>query len=148
MADEPIEERDRALYKILINEGYSHADAILLIAEADRSKLDEIFAKLRADPRRERDVKIMTPDEMSPGVIDLNAAKIRAETERFHKEMQLEKAQERRFREQMTALMRASEMTSYLLIVGTLRALLEVLIEEGTDLDENKKSVEEILNAF
>lgn len=148
MSEESIEDRDRALYKIMINEGWSHEDVVAMITSVDRSKLDEMLAKLRSDPRRERDVEIKAPDQISAGVVDLNAAKIRGELERFHQEKELEKAHERRFRERLTALMRASELTPYSLIVVTLRALLEVLQDDGTDLEESKNNVANVLNVF
>ena len=121
-----------------------------MIRDVERSKLDEMLTDLRANTdHRQRDVEILTPDQMKPGIVDLNAAKIRAKSDRFHKEIDAEHAQWERTRDQLTAVMRGSDESPYGLISATLNALLDVLLDdEGTDLEENKKKVVNVLNVF
>lgn len=87
------EGRDRALYMIMINEGWPQEDVASMIATADRSRLDELLTRLMADhDRRQRDVEIITPDQMRDGMVDFNAAKIQAAMDRVQKEIDEEHA--------------------------------------------------------
>ena len=149
MTDESAEDRDLALYKIMINEGWPQEDVVAMIATGDRVRLDELLARERADTeRRKRDVEILTPDQIVDGIVDLNAAKIRAASARSQKEMDAEEAHWNRVRDQLMAVMMSSELHSLSLISATLRALLEVLQDDGTDFEEAKKNIANVLNVF
>ena len=149
MTDESAEDRDLALYKIMINEGWPQEDVVAMIATGDRVRLDELLARERADTeRRKRDVEILTPDQIVDGIVDLNAAKIRAASARSQKEMDAEEAHWNRVRDQLMAVMMSSELHSHSLISATLRALLEVLQDDGTDFEEAKKNIANVLNVF
>lgn len=144
------EDRDRAMYKVFINEGFSRKEIAEMIATTDRVKLDELFASLMADTeRRQRDVEILTPDQMRDGIIDLNAKKIQAKSERFQKELDEEEAHWNHVRDQLIAVMAASGLSSTSLTSVTLRALLEVLLaDEATTLDKAKEDIARCLNVF
>ncbi len=142
------EARDRTLYKILINEGFSREDAASLIATTDRAKLDELLTKLMADPRRQRDVEIMTPDQLSDGVVDFNATRIQAESERSEKEMDADQAHWERVRDQLMTVMATSGLAPSSLTSATLHALLDVLQTDDTTLEKTKNDVAMCLNAF
>lgn len=141
-------DRDRALYRILINEGWPQEHVVDLIATCDSSKLDELLAKYMADPRRQHDVEIIPPDQLSDGVVDFNAQKIQAANDRHQKESDAEEAHQQRVRDQLSAVMEASELESFSLIEATLGPLLEVLQAEGTAVEEVKKNIVMVLNVF
>jgi hypothetical protein len=148
MTNDSHEARDRALYKILINEGWPQEDVVSLIATGDSIRLDELLVKLMADPRRQHDLEIITPDQMSDGIVDLNAAKIQAASQRSEKEMEAESAHWEHVRDQLMNVMEASGLDPQALTSATLRALLEVLQDDATLLEEAKKRIALTLNAF
>jgi hypothetical protein len=142
------EDRDRALYKILINEGYSrqHVDEMLT---ANRSLLDEQLVKMMADPRRQRDVEIITPDRMINGVVDLNAKKIQAKSDRYRKELDAESAHEDRTCDQLMAVMEASGLYETSLTSVALRALIGVLrTNDNFTLQQAKENIAMVLNVM
>jgi hypothetical protein len=98
--------------------------------------------------RRQRDVEIITPDQMRDGIVDLNAAKIQAKSNRFQKELDAESAHWERVRDQLTAVMVASELSDFSIIWATMRALLEVLTDGDTSVEEAKKRIVMCLNVF
>src|SRR3954454_23712907 len=67
--------RDRALFQIMINEGWSREEVNELIATKDHVELDRLYNRLSADTeRRARDVPIST----DKGVISIHEMRLRA----------------------------------------------------------------------
>lgn len=142
------EDRDRALEKILINEGFSRKHVTDLIATGDNNRLEELLASLMANTsHRQRDVEITPSDQMRDGMVDFNEAKIQARQRSFEKELDEEHAHWESVRDQLIAVMAASGLDDYSLASATLGALLETF-DDIASLEEAKTKVTMVLNVF
>lgn len=119
------ESRDRALFQILINEGFTREYVNELIASKNHVRLDKLYATLSADvERRKRDVEISTTE----GVVSLHELKLRAASQRVERELEEDQAQWERVSDQLSDTMEKSGLQEHALISATLRALLDNLL--------------------
>jgi hypothetical protein len=119
------ESRDRALFQMLINEGYLREEVNAMLASGEHTKLDKLYATLSADTeRRKRDVGISTAE----GVVSLHELKLRTESQRLDRESEEEQAYFDRVSDQLSDTMEKSGLHEHLLTSATLRALINNLM--------------------
>lgn len=130
--------RDRALFQIMINEGWSREEVNELIATKDHVELDRLYNRLSADTeRRARDVPIST----DKGVISIHEMRLRAQSQRLDEELKEDEANFDRVSNQMYEIMEASGFIEHQLITATLRALMQNLDAQGIPPEHAKEMI-------